>query len=106
MQYVQQNFGNENWHKREEATLAFGSILDGPSKVKLMEIAPHLVAPILGQLKDPNGHVKDTSAWTMSRVLQFCHGTFVAGTGMMPVITEQNLAPLLQALFETLKDVP
>lgn len=33
--FVEQNIKSENWHAREAATLAFGSILDGPSKQTL-----------------------------------------------------------------------
>lgn len=36
--FVEQNIRSDNWHAREAATLAFGSILDGPSKGTLARL--------------------------------------------------------------------
>ena len=104
--YVQKNFGNENWHKREAATLAFGSILDGPHLSKLIDIINQIIEPLVRQLKDANLNVQDSTAWTISRILQFCHGPQVAEAGVAPLINASNLPSLLGVLIESLRNHP
>ena len=105
--YVKANFGNENWRKREAATLAFGSILDGPKLDKLIDMINQIFEPLVRQLKDPNLNVQDTSAWTISRILQFCHGPHARESNSIPpLITAANLPSLLGLLIESLQSHP
>ncbi|KAI7993914.1 Importin subunit beta-1 [Camellia lanceoleosa] len=87
---------------REAATYAFGSILEGPSVEKL---APMVHAGLdfrLNAMKDENSHVKDTTAWTLSRVLELLH---TPSTGFS-VISPANLQRVLGVLLESIKDAP
>lgn len=36
--FISQNFGNEDWHRREAAVMAFGSILDGHNPLTLLNM--------------------------------------------------------------------
>jgi len=85
--FVEQHFTSANWrysllnrihsplfcspflHRyREAATLAFGSILEGPKDIqsKIVVALPIL----LGHMRDPQPAVKDTTAWTLGRIAQ------------------------------------
>eukprot|EP01006_Ploeotia_vitrea_P034310 TRINITY_DN65737_c5_g2_i4.p1 TRINITY_DN65737_c5_g2~~TRINITY_DN65737_c5_g2_i4.p1 ORF type:complete len:893 (-),score=494.38 TRINITY_DN65737_c5_g2_i4:214-2850(-) len=73
--WVQKNMQSTNWRHREAATLAFGSILDGPSKESLEPLVTQVFPYIVGYLKDQNDNVKDTAAWTIGRICDLLPGT-------------------------------
>ncbi len=52
-------------------------------------------------LQDPNPQVKDTTAWTISRIFEFLHD---AGTPN-PIITPDLLPGIMAMLLESLKVV-
>eukprot|EP01114_Cavostelium_apophysatum_P022766 TRINITY_DN834_c0_g1_i1.p1 TRINITY_DN834_c0_g1~~TRINITY_DN834_c0_g1_i1.p1 ORF type:complete len:849 (-),score=280.63 TRINITY_DN834_c0_g1_i1:274-2820(-) len=94
MPFVQANINNENWKFREAATLAFGAILEGP-KNYVSTLTTQAMPILIQHLKDPVEHVKDTTAWTIGRIIQL-HPHIV--TGAVPA--------LLQVLLECIGDVP
>ncbi|KAH9321912.1 hypothetical protein KI387_016551 [Taxus chinensis] len=102
MPYVQENISKPDWHCREAATYAFGSILEGPSLEKLQPLVNMALSFILNAMKDENNQVKDSTAWTLSRIFEFLHGPTVQS----PVITPANLQPIIVVLLESIKDSP
>ena len=74
-----------------------GSVLEGPNPDRLKTIVEQAMPMLIELLKDPSVVVRDTAAWTVSRVCE-----------MLPeaVINEQYLTPLLHALVEGLTSDP
>eukprot|EP00804_Cyclotella_cryptica_P027312 CCRYP_019635-RA/>CCRYP_019635-RA protein AED:0.18 eAED:0.18 QI:0/-1/0/1/-1/0/1/0/692 len=68
MPFVQQNIQSENWRNREAATMAFSSILDGPSDESIGTYVNQAVPVLLSALSDSNDLVKDTTAWTIGKI--------------------------------------
>ncbi|KAL8134660.1 hypothetical protein AgCh_009622 [Apium graveolens] len=103
MPFIQDNIAKDDWRQREAATYAFGSILEGPSPDKLIPIVNVALNFMLTALtKDPNNHVKDTTAWTLGRIFEFLHGSTVE----TPIINQTNYQQIIMVLFQSMKDVP
>ncbi|KAJ8751939.1 hypothetical protein K2173_000685 [Erythroxylum novogranatense] len=103
MPFIEENITKPDWRQREAATYAFGSILEGPSPDKLTPIVNVALNFMLSALtKDPNSHVKDTTAWTLGRIFEFLHGATLDS----PIITQENCQQIITVLLESMKDVP
>ncbi|KAI9096802.1 hypothetical protein K1719_025981 [Acacia pycnantha] len=103
MPFIEENITKPDWRQREAATYAFGSILDGPSPDKLASLVNVALPFMLSALmKDPNNHVKDTTAWTLGRMFEFLHGSIV-GTRL---INEGNSQQIITVLLQSMKDAP
>ena len=68
MPFVQANIQSENWRNREAATMAFSSILEGPSDAAIGTYVNQAVPVLLNALSDSNDLVKDTTAWTIGKI--------------------------------------
>ncbi|KAL6780085.1 IPB1 [Auxenochlorella protothecoides x Auxenochlorella symbiontica] len=97
---IQKNSTPEDWRAREAATFAFGSMLEGPSPETLGSLVSAGLPFLLAALKDAHPQVKNTTAWTIGRTLEFVHGTGAA------LIGPQNLPQIIQALLEAISDGP
>ncbi|GMP24918.1 hypothetical protein CsSME_00002017 [Camellia sinensis var. sinensis] len=103
MPFIEENITKLDWRQREAATYAFGSILEGPSPDKLTPIVNVALNFMLTALtKDPNSHVKDTTAWTLGRIFEFLHGS----TMETPIITQANCQQIITVLLQSMKDAP
>ncbi|CAM8920198.1 unnamed protein product [Rhodiola kirilowii] len=102
MPFVEENISKTDWRAREAATFAFGSILEGPSIEKLSQLVGAGLDFLLTAMKDQNNHVKDTTAWTLSRIFEFMHSP----AGGFSVISPANLQKILAVLLESTKDSP
>ncbi|KAK1325865.1 Transportin-1 [Acorus calamus] len=103
MPFIEENITKPDWRQREAATYAFGSILEGPSPDKLTNIVNIALNFMLTALmKDPNNHVKDTTAWTLGRIFEFLHGSILDSQ----IITPENCKQILMVLLQSMKDVP
>lgn len=101
--FIEENIAKPDWRQREAATYAFGSILEGPSPDKLLHIVNVALSFMLSALtKDPNNHVKDTTAWTLGRIFEFLHGSTI-GT---PIISQANCQQIITVLLQSMKDTP
>jgi len=92
----------EDWHYREAATFAFGSILEGPSPQALIDIVRSAMDFLLRALKDPNPQVRDSTAWTVGRVFEFLHTP--KDKTIPQLVNKDNLPAVVQVLLEALKD--
>lgn len=102
MPFVEANILKKDWRSREAATYAFGSILEGPSIEKLAPMVHAGFDFLLGAMKDVNSHVKDTTAWTLSRIFELLH---TPSTGFS-VISSANLQRVVGVLLDSIKDAP
>ncbi|CAN6467332.1 unnamed protein product [Victoria cruziana] len=101
--FVEQNITMPDWHCREAATYAFGSILEGPSLEKLAPLVQMGLPFMLNALmQDQNSHVKDTTAWTLSRIFELLHAPDLKSS----VISPSNLQQILGVLLKSLQDAP
>ncbi|KAJ2019590.1 karyopherin Kap95 [Coemansia sp. RSA 455] len=66
--FVEQHIRNPDWHYREAAIMAFGSILDGPDANVLNPLVTQALPVLIEMVKDQVVQVKDTAAWTLGRV--------------------------------------
>ena len=62
----------EDWRYREAATLAFSSILEGPSYPSLAGVTNAGLGFLLNATKDPNPMVRQTTAWTLGTIVLMC----------------------------------
>ncbi|KAF3448056.1 hypothetical protein FNV43_RR08764 [Rhamnella rubrinervis] len=102
MPFVEANILKPDWHCREAATFAFGSILEGPTLDKLSLLVHSGLDFLLRAMRDENNHVKDTTAWTLSRIFELLHSP-AAGYS---VISSENLQRIVEVLVESIKDAP
>ena len=70
--FIEANIQNPNWHFREAAVMAFGSILDGPDENTILELVKKAFPLMLQQIRDPLLPVRDTVAWTLGRICDIC----------------------------------
>ncbi|CAH2054460.1 unnamed protein product [Thlaspi arvense] len=102
MPFVETNIRKPHWRSREAATYAFGSILEGPTIDKLAPMVAAGLEFLLTATKDENNHVRDTTAWTLSRIFEFLHSP----DSGFSVISPENLPRIVSVLLESVKDVP
>ncbi|KAL9247035.1 hypothetical protein vseg_020506 [Gypsophila vaccaria] len=102
MPFVEANISSPEWRCREAATFAFGSVLDGPKIETLSPLVHSGLEFLLKATKDQNNHVRDTTAWTLSRIFELLHSPLSG----FSVITAANIQPVLSVLLESLKDSP
>lgn len=93
MPFVQENITDvANWRSREAAILAIGSVLDGPPLENVKALVRDAIVVLIQTLvHDPHMAVRDTTAWTLARVILVDRAT-----------TLTHLANLVQCLRETL----
>ncbi|CAO0794425.1 unnamed protein product [Mucor circinelloides] len=59
-----------HWNQKEAAITAFGSILNGPSKIKMKPLIEQILSTILACIKDPNVHVRIAASWTLTEIIK------------------------------------
>ncbi|EDW78366.2 uncharacterized protein Dwil_GK16389 [Drosophila willistoni] len=87
--FIRENLDAPNWHYRDAAVMAMGSILDGVKTKALKPVVTELMPSLIGLVGDPRILVRETAIWTMNRV---CH--------LIPevVISESSLQGLFNCL--------
>lgn len=102
MPFIEGNITKPDWRSREAATFAFGSILEGPSVVKLAPLVHNGFDFLLNATKDQNNHVRETTAWALSRTFEFLHSP----DKCVSVVTDGNLPRVVEILLASIKDSP
>ena len=96
--FVESNIRNPDWHYREAAVMAFGSILDGPEPKLLTPLVAQALPTLIEMMvRDPELHVKDTTAWTLGRISDVLVET---------IKTDVHLPDMVQALVAGMNDSP
>uniref|UniRef100_A0ACD5XEX3 Uncharacterized protein n=1 Tax=Avena sativa TaxID=4498 RepID=A0ACD5XEX3_AVESA len=102
MPFIEGNITKPDWRNREAATFAFGSILEGPSVEKLAPLVHAGFDFLLSATKDQNNHVRETTAWALSRTFEFLHSP----ANGFSVVTDANLSHVVEILLTSIKDSP
>lgn len=95
--FIEGNIRSGDWHYREAAVMAFGSILEGPDPAVLISLVNQALPILLDMMTDPSAHVKDTVAWTLGRICDQLINT---------TKPDVHLHPLVSALVNGLRDSP
>ncbi|KAH9821314.1 armadillo-type protein [Melampsora americana] len=85
--FVENNIKSTDWHQRDAAVMAFGSILDGPDPKVLDPLVSQALPTLIEMMRDPSLHVKDTAAWTLGRVTDQLVSTIKPDIHLEPLIT-------------------
>ncbi|KAK4686304.1 importin subunit beta-1, partial [Tremellales sp. Uapishka_1] len=96
--FVEGGIRRPEWQHREAAVMAFGSILDGPDPSTLSPLVTQALGTLINMMQnDPSIHVRDTVAWTLSKITEV----------MLEVINpEMHLQSLVTALVVGLESSP
>ncbi len=94
VQFVVTNISHAEWRLRDAATMAFGSILDGPSSESLAQMVQGALPYLVQGLQDAHPLVKDTSAWTIGKVFEL----------HWRCVPQEHLGAVVQALLQALGD--
>ncbi|KAL3621525.1 hypothetical protein CASFOL_036437 [Castilleja foliolosa] len=101
--FVKENITNKwHWPSREAATYALGSILEGPNTEKLLPDLKSFLPILLDEMRDHNSHMKNTAAWTLSRMFELVHLPATRSS----VVTSGNLQQIKEVLLNNLRDAP
>ncbi len=84
--FIESNIQSPDWHAREAAVLAFGSILDGPDPNSLTPLVDQALPILLPMMQDPNPSVRDTTAWTLGTICDTMGTTLEADTQIPGII--------------------
>ncbi|RXW25205.1 hypothetical protein EST38_g723 [Candolleomyces aberdarensis] len=95
--FIEGNIKSEDWHHREAAVMAFGSILEGPDPSVLTPLVNQALPLLIAMMADTNLQVKDTTAWTLGRICD---------TLIETIKPDVHLHPLIEALASGLRDNP
>lgn len=95
--FIESNIKAQDWHQREAAVMAFGSILDGPEPMALETLVNQALPILLPMMQDDNINVKDTTAWTLGCICD------LMATSLKP---DQQLHSLVAALVNGIEDKP
>ncbi|THG96021.1 hypothetical protein EW026_g5732 [Hermanssonia centrifuga] len=95
--FIEANIRAADWHQREAAVMAFGSIMDGPDPKVLVPLVNQALPILIDMMGDNNIHVKDTVAWTLGRICDLLINT---------IQPDVHLHPLVSALVGGLTDNP
>lgn len=101
MPFVQENISKPDWRAKEAATFAFGSILEGPQTLTLAQLARNGLDFLLASLRDPHPMVRNTTTWTIGRILEFVHCGLVVNP---PLLDPQNLPTVVSGLLTAARD--
>lgn len=100
--FVEGNIAKPDWRSRESAIFAFGSILEGPSIEKLLPLVHTGLKFLLIAMKHPISLVKDTTAWTLSRIFEMLHSS----DSEYQVVTPGNLHLIVSVFLESIREAP
>lgn len=95
--FIEAHIKSEDWHYREAAVMAFGSILEGPDPSVLTPLADQALPLLINMMSDANVHVKDSTAWTLGRICDLL-------TQVIKI--DMHLHALVSALVNGLSDSP
>ncbi|KAJ3044887.1 karyopherin beta [Rhizophlyctis rosea] len=68
--HIERHITSEDWRYREAAVMAFGSIMSGPDPQILVPLVQSALPTLISMMRDSNNHVKDTTAWTLGRIIE------------------------------------
>ncbi|KAE8142618.1 armadillo-type protein [Aspergillus pseudotamarii] len=97
LSFVEENIRNEDWRRRDAAVAAFGAIMDGPDPKVLEPLVKQALGVLVGMMEDSSIQVRDSAAYALGRVCDFCSET---------LDPDVHLQPLISCLFNGLASTP
>ncbi|CAK37411.1 ARM repeat-containing protein [Aspergillus niger ATCC 13496] len=85
--FVEENIRNEDWRHRDAAVAAFGAIMDGPDPKVLEPLIKQALPVLVGMMQDSSIQVRDSVAYALGRVCDFCSETLDPDVHLQPLIT-------------------
>ncbi|GES62309.1 importin beta-1 subunit [Aspergillus terreus] len=95
--FVEENIRSEDWRHRDAAVAAFGAIMDGPDPKILEPLIKQALGVLVGMMEDSSIQVRDSAAYALGRVCDFCSET---------LDPDVHLQPLISCLFNGLASTP
>lgn len=95
-----------DWRFREASTLAFGSVLEGPSKATLAPLVEQAIPIMVQLMADSTVHVRDTAAWTLGRICDLHASTLARPVPGQSTSYMHELVKPGGVLLEALRDEP
>ncbi|KAL4880981.1 armadillo-type protein [Aspergillus karnatakaensis] len=95
--FVEENIRHEDWRRRDAAVAAFGAIMDGPDPKVLEPLVKQALQVLVSMMEDSSIQVRDSAAYALGRVCDFCSET---------IDPEVELQPLIACLFNGLASSP
>jgi importin subunit beta-1 len=95
--FVEENIRSEDWRHRDAAVAAFGAIMDGPDLKILEPLIKQALGVLIGMMEDSSIQVRDSAAYALGRVCDFCSET---------LDPDVHLQPLISCLFNGLASTP
>ncbi|BAM38599.1 importin subunit beta-1 [Theileria orientalis strain Shintoku] len=99
LEFINENFQSSEWNKREAAVLAYGYIMEGPDTETLRILVNDSFRNLCDVLMDSSIAVRDTAAWTISRIATFHCGAVLGHLGT-PEVRTSNMHKIVRALFD------
>ncbi|KAF7320805.1 Importin N-terminal domain-containing protein [Mycena chlorophos] len=93
--FIEAHIKSTDWHHREAAVMAFGSILEGPDPIVLTPLVTQALPLLIDMMTDAHADVKDTVAWTLGRICELLIQT---------IKPDVHLHALVSALVSALAD--
>jgi importin subunit beta-1 len=97
LEFVEGNLRSDDWHRRDAAVAAFGAIMDGPDIKTLDPLIKQALPVLIGMMDDKVVHVKDSAAYALGRICDYCSES---------IDPEVHLQPLISCLFNGLASNP
>ncbi|GIJ83459.1 karyopherin beta [Aspergillus pseudoviridinutans] len=85
--FVEENIRNEDWRHRDAAVAAFGAIMDGPDPKILEPLIKQALSVLISMMEDSSIQVRDSTAYALGRVCDFCSETLDPDVHLQPLIT-------------------
>ncbi|KAL4799150.1 armadillo-type protein [Aspergillus venezuelensis] len=95
--FVEENIRHEDWRRRDAAVAAFGAIMDGPDPKVLEPLVKQALRVLVSMMEDTSIQVRDSAAYALGRVCDFCSET---------LDPDVHLQPLISCLFNGLASSP
>jgi importin subunit beta-1 len=89
--FITMNITSKDWHLREAAVTAFGSILDGPSDQKMLPIVTQALPVLITCFHDNVSAVKASAGWTIGRICEF-HKNAISMESLPLLVTALGVA--------------
>ncbi|THC97805.1 hypothetical protein EYZ11_002721 [Aspergillus tanneri] len=85
--FIEENIRHEDWRHRDAAVAAFGAIMDGPDPKILEPLIKQALSVLVGMMEDSSIQVRDSAAYALGRVCDFCSETLDPDVHLQPLIT-------------------
>ena len=94
--FIANNIANQDWHYKEASVMAIGCVVVGPSLEVLNPIISTYLSSIRQLILDNSSSVRDTSAWTLGRIVE----------NLLPIVNSNEIPATVDVFVDGLKLSP